>query len=203
MKAWGIVVAAGRGSRFGGPKHELQLMGQPLWDWARRSLLEGGVSEVVVVGPVLDGIPGGERRRDSVAAGLAVVPAAVEAIVVHDAARPLARPDLVGRVLERLTIGDASGVVPGIPVPDTLKQVRADRVVATIERDALISVQTPQAFLAPALRRAHAAADDEDVSDDALLLERAGEVVVWVEGDPGNLKVTYPDDLRVIEAMIR
>jgi len=202
MTAWGIVVAAGRGSRFGGAKHGLQLNGRPLWEWARSSLLEGGVSEVVVVGPVPGGVPGGGRRRDSVAAGLALIPESVSSIVVHDAARPLANPELVARVLERLHVGDVAGVVPGVAVRDTLKQVEAGRVVATIDRQPLISVQTPQAFLLAALRAAHVA-DDVDAPDDAMLLERAGEAVAWVEGDPGNLKVTYPDDLRVLEAMVR
>jgi len=156
----------------------------------------------VVVGPVPGGIPGGDRRRDSVAAGLALIPESVAVVVVHDAARPLASADLVGRVLERLAVGDVAGVVPGIQVRDTLKRIEGDRVVATMDRDTLISVQTPQAFLVAALRAAHAA-DDEDASDDAMLLERAGEAVAWVEGDPGNLKVTYPDDLRVLEAMVR
>ncbi|MGZ8754090.1 MAG: IspD/TarI family cytidylyltransferase [Acidimicrobiia bacterium] len=201
MTAWGIVVAAGTGSRFGQPKHELLLQGRPLWEWARHSLLEGGVSDVVVVGSVPGGIPGGRRRRDSVAAGLGMVPESIQAVVIHDAARPLADPALVVRVLQRLAVGDVAGVVPGVPVRDTLKRVEEDRVVATIDRDDLISVQTPQAFVAAALRAAHAA-DDADASDDAALLERAGASVAWVAGDPGNLKVTYPGDLRILEAMI-
>lgn len=202
MTAWGIVVAAGTGSRFGQPKHELVLRGRPLWDWARGALLEGGVAEVVVVGSVPGGIPGGDRRRDSVAAGMAVIPDSVSAVVVHDAARPLAGPELVVRVLERLAVGDVAGVVPGVPVRDTLKRVEDDRVLITVDRDALISVQTPQAFLLAALRAAHTS-DDTDASDDAALLERAGEAVAWVAGDPGNLKVTYPDDLQILEAMSR
>lgn len=201
MTAWGIVVAAGTGSRFGQPKHALLLQGRPLWEWARHSLLEGGVSDVVVVGSVLGGIPGGRRRRDSVAAGLGMVPESIEAVVIHDAARPLADPALVVRVLRRLAVGDVAGVVPGVPVRDTLKRVEEDRVLATIDRDDLISVQTPQAFVTAALRAAHAA-DDADASDDAALLERAGSSVAWVAGDPGNLKVTYPGDLRILEAMI-
>ena len=194
MTAWGIVVAAGTGSRFGQPKHELVLRGRPLWDWARGALLEGGVAEVVVVGSVPGGIPGGDRRRDSVAAGMAVIPDSVSAVVVHDAARPLAGPELVVRVLERLAVGDVAGVVPGVPVRDTLKRVEDDRVLITVNRDA--------AFLLAALRAA-LASDDTDASDDAALLERAGEAVAWVAGDPGNLKVTYPDDLQILEAMSR
>lgn len=157
---------------------------------------------MIVVGSVPGGIPGGDRRRDSVAAGLAIIPDSVSAVVVHDAARPLAGSELVARVLERLAVGDVAGVVPGVPVRDTLKQVQGDRVVTTVDRDPLISVQTPQAFLIAALRAAHAA-DDADASDDAILLERAGESVAWVAGHPGNLKVTYPADLRTLEAMSR
>ena len=201
MMAWGIVVAAGRGARYGGEKHQILLKGRPLWEWAKQALIDGGVSEVVVVGPVPGGIPGGDRRRDSVAAGLASIPESVSAVVVHDAARPLAPPDLVRRVLDRMAVGDVAGVVPGVPVRDTLKQVAQDRVVATIDRDQLVSVQTPQGFLVAALKDAHAA-DAADASDDAMLLERAGYQVAWIEGDPGNLKVTYPEDLRVLEAML-
>ena len=202
MNAWGIVVAAGSGTRYGGPKHDVQLQGRPLWEWARRSLLEGGVTEVVVVGSVPGGIPGGERRRDSVAAGLAKIPEGADAIVVHDAARPLAGPELVGRVLERLAAGDVAGVVPGVRVRDTLKMVEGDSVVMTVDRDPLISVQTPQAFRASVLRAAYAAGYD-DASDDAGLLERIGATVAWIGGDPGNLKVTYPADLQILEAMLR
>jgi 2-C-methyl-D-erythritol 4-phosphate cytidylyltransferase len=202
MNAWGIVVAAGSGTRYGGPKHDVQLQGRPLWEWARRALIEGGVAEVVVVGSVPGGIPGGERRRDSVAAGLAMIPEGADAIVVHDAARPLAGPELVGRVLERLATGDVAGVVPGVRVRDTLKMVEGDSVVMTVDRDPLISVQTPQAFRASVLRAAYAA-DHDDASDDASLLERIGATVAWTAGDPGNLKVTYPADLQILEAMLR
>ena len=201
MIAWGVVVAAGRGARFGGDKHEVLLKGRPLWEWARAALLDGGVSDVVVVGAVPGGVPGGERRRDSVAAGLATIPKSVSAVVVHDAARPCATPDLVGRVLDRLAVGDVAGVVPAIPVRDTLKKVSGDRVVATVNRDVLVSVQTPQAFSVGALLAAHAA-DDGDASDDAVLLERLGDSVAWIAGDPGNLKVTYPEDLRVLEGLL-
>ncbi len=200
MNVWGVVVAAGAGTRFGVPKHVLTLAGRPLWEWARTALLDGGVADVVVVGPVEGGIPGGRRRRDSVAAGLATVPAEVSHVVVHDAARPLAGPALVRRVLERLSAGDVAAVVPGLPVRDTLKQFAGEEILRTIDRSDVISVQTPQGFVAAELRAAHAAYPG-DVSDDAVLVERRGGRVVWVEGEPANLKVTYPDDLRILKAM--
>lgn len=200
MSVWGIVVAAGVGTRFGGPKHQLLLAGRPLWQWARDALLEGGVAEVIIVGPVPGGVPGGPRRRDSVAAGLAQVPESVRYVLIHDAARPLASAALVRRVLDRLVVGDVAGVVPGLPVRDTLKEVSDERVSGTVDRSRLISVQTPQGFTTSDLRVAHAAGD-EDASDDALLVERQGGTIVWVEGEPGNLKLTYPEDLPLLEAL--
>lgn len=197
---WAILVAAGQGDRFGGSKHEADLDGAPLWSHAERALRSGGADEVVVVGDVPGGIAGGRRRRDSVARGLEHVPAEVRFVLVHDAARPLASPALVERVIERLRAGDAAGVVPAVPVRDTLKDTDGDVVVGTVDRSRLVAVQTPQGFLAEALRRAHAAGDD-DASDDARLLEAIGERVVTVPGDPENLKVTYPEDLVLIRLL--
>ena len=96
---WGIVVAGGAGLRFGGPKHSMELQNRPLWSWGRDTLVEAGISHVIVVGPVPGGIPGGNRRRDSVAAGLAEIPEDVDYVVIHDAARPLVRPEDVARVV--------------------------------------------------------------------------------------------------------
>jgi 2-C-methyl-D-erythritol 4-phosphate cytidylyltransferase len=200
LTVWGIVVAAGAGQRFGGAKHELELRGLPLWAWARRSLLAGGVGDVVVVGPVQGGVPGGERRQDSVAAGLAAVPETADFILVHDAARPLAGPDLVRRVAQRLLHGDADGVVPVVPVRDTLKRISEDVVTATLDRSLLRAAQTPQGFRAAALRDAHRRFQGE-ATDDAAMVEAIGGTVVTVMGDPGNIKLTYPEDLRLLEAL--
>lgn len=197
MRTAGILVAAGRGRRFGGPKHAVELKGLPLWEWGRRALLDGGVDEVVMVGPVPDGIPGGRRRRDSVAAGLGLVSADV--VLVHDAARPLATPKLTARIIERLAVGDAEGVVPAVAVRDALKRVEGERVTATIE--GAMAVQTPQGFLVEALRRSHEL-DDEDAADDAALLERAGYRVVAILGEHHNLKITYRSDLRRAESFL-
>lgn len=201
MTVAGIVVAAGRGERFGLPKAGIVLRDRPLWQWGRDALLHGGVTEVVVVGDVPGGIPGGERRRDSVAAGLAAISADATHVVVHDAARPLATPDLVRALLERISVGDVAAVVPAVPVRDTMKRVRADRVVETVDRDGLVSVQTPQAFTVAALRSAHAAGD-EDASDDALLVERIGGSVATIMGEVHNLKITFPDDLLLADRLL-
>ena len=198
--AWGIVVAGGRGDRFGGPKQFELLGGEPLWEWARRSLVEAGVTHVVVVGEIDGAVEPGLRRRDSVAAGLAEVPDGAEYILVHDAARPLATPALVERVLARLRQGDVAGVIPANAVRDATKRVEGQRVVAAVDRDDLVTVQTPQGFVAEVLRRAHATVEG-DAADDAELVAGLDEVVVYVEGEITNLKVTVPEDLRLVEAI--
>ncbi|MDX1689606.1 MAG: IspD/TarI family cytidylyltransferase [Acidimicrobiia bacterium] len=201
MTPHGIVVAAGAGTRFGGTKHTALLGGVPLWRRAARALEDAGIDDVLVVGDVPGGIPGGARRRDSVRAGLAEVPVFVEFVLVHDAARPLATAALVRRIVDRLALGDVEGVVPAVPIRDTVKTVADGRVAATVDRSGLVAVQTPQGFRRDALLAAHDASD-EDASDDALLVERAGGSVAVVEGDPSNLKVTFPDDLAVAEALL-
>lgn len=196
MHVWGIVVAAGSGTRFGEPKHELVLGGSALWRRAVDALESGGTSNVVVVGDVPGGLPGGERRRDSVRAGLAVIPTEVEWVLIHDAARPLARHSLIRRVLDRAATGDVDGVIPTIPLTDTIKVIRGEVVAATVERSSLVAAQTPQAFRLDVLQGAHDE-DDDDATDDASLVERAGGIVVQVRGDSSNIKITYPEDLEI------
>jgi len=196
MRTWGIVVAAGSGSRFGGPKHQLKLDDRPLWVWARDALIDGGAEQVTLVGPVPGGVAGGVRRQDSVAAGLAEVPDGVDVIAVHDAARPLASPDLVLRLIDALASPEVHGAVPVVPVRDTIKQVESGRVVATLDRSSLVAVQTPQVFRAEWLRRAHASVVGS-ATDDAAMVEAIGGTVVTVPGEPAAVKITYPDDVVV------
>ena len=201
MKLFGIVVAAGIGERFGRPKADISLAGRPLWQWAVSALQDGGCALNVVVGELPGGIPGGARRRDSVAAGLAAAPADTTHVLVHDAARPLASPELVASVIKRLAAFDVQAVIPAVPVRDTLKYVSNSVVERTVDRSGLMSVQTPQGFAIAALRAAHAD-DDSDVTDDAVLIERGGGVVAVVAGEDLNLKITYPDDLAIVEGII-
>jgi len=199
---WGIVLAAGTGSRFGGRKQHVEIAGRTLWQWAASALRAAGVDNLAVVGPVAGGIDGGPRRRDSVAAGLAAVPDHVTYVAVHDAARPLAPPDMIRRLVDLIRTSNADGVVPGLAVADTIKRVDADgTVIATVDRSDLVAVQTPQLFRAASLREAHAA-DASDATDDAALIERWGGVVRVAEGDPANLKITYPIDLALAVAVI-
>lgn len=201
MRTFGIVVAAGSGERFGRPKAEVEVGGIAMWVRARDALAAGGCDPIVVVGDVPGGIRGGDRRRDSVAAGLAAGPAEATHVVVHDAARPLATSGLVAAVISRLAEGDVIAVVPGVPVRDTLKRVSENRVVTTVDRSDLVVVQTPQGFELTALLDAHASSG-VDASDDALLIELAGGDVAIVPGQPDNLKITYPEDLAVAEALL-
>jgi len=198
---YGILVAAGRGERFGGPKHLVEIGGMPMWERARDALVHGGVGELVIVGDVPGGIEGGKRRRDSVAAGLAVLPKSASFVLVHDAARPLATSDLVRRVIDRLLSGGVDAVVPVIPVRDTLKRVGDGWVLGTVERSGISVAQTPQGFKATVLRSAHAASD-EDASDDAALVERLGGSVATVEGEASNVKITFPGDVALAEALL-
>ena len=219
------MVAGGSGRRFGGRKQFLPLAGYPVASWsvrAARTVADG----VVLVVPAADAedptgtlgavpsagstgdaalgattvVTGGATRADSVRAGLAAVPDDASVVVVHDAARPLAGADLFAAVVDAVRTGDTDGVVPVVPVADTLKRVVGNRVAATLDRADLVAVQTPQAFAATALRAAHAAGGD--ATDDAGLLELAGLVVGTVPGDPGNLKLTRPEDLALALALL-
>lgn len=219
---WAIVAAGGEGRRLGAtvPKAFVAYRGRPLLA-AAISLLEDhpAVDGVVLVvpagweepaalladelaaGKVSAAVAGGDTRAASVAAGLEQVPPAAAAVLVHDAARPLATGELVSRVLAALA--DADGAVPGLPVTDTVKRVADGRVVETIDRGSLVAVQTPQAFRAEALRRAHAV-DPQTLAaatDCAALVEAAGLRVAVVPGDPSNLKLTVAGDVAVAERM--
>jgi 2-C-methyl-D-erythritol 4-phosphate cytidylyltransferase len=201
MSIWGIVVAAGIGRRFGGTKHLVELDGRPLWRWAVDTLDRSGLDGILVVGDVPGGIPGGRRRQDSVAAGLARVPDSATAILVHDAARPLASPALVARLIEALVRPGVDGVVPGVALRDTIKRVEQGSVSETIDRSSLVAVQTPQAFTADSLRRAHAEVT-ADVTDDAAMVEAIGGSIAVVEGEQHNIKVTYPTDLAIARVLL-
>lgn len=134
------------------------------------------------------------------AAGLSQIPDDDGLVLVHDAARPLASAVLVRRVLSKLSAG-IDGVVPALPVRDTLRRSVEGRVTETVDRSNLFAVQTPQGFPVATLRAAHAATD-EDATDDAVLVERLGGDVVVVEGEPGNVKITFPEDLQLAEALL-
>ena len=206
-----MVVAAGRGVRFGRRKQYARLAGRSVLEWSVAAATEACVGVVVVLPPedvaAVGGdlhevvvVPGGETRSASVRSGLDAVPSAVEVVAVHDAARPLAGADVWARVLAAVSAG-ADAAIPVVPVTDTIKQVDGTGSVRTLDRDSLVAVQTPQAFRADVLRRAHAGAGE--ATDDAALVEALGGRVVLVEGGVDNLKMTTTADLLVAEALAR
>lgn len=221
MSVWAILVAAGRGERLGldQPKAFAKLGDEPLlaeplrrldaceWvdsivlvapaGWEEPAIL---LAEEVGAGKVGACVAGGETRTESVRHGLAEVSDDALVVLVHDAARPLLTDEVVERVLEPLREG-WDGAVPGLPVADTLKRADAQRgVQASVSREGLWAVQTPQAFAADVLRRAYAR--EGTATDCAGLVEAAGGRVRVVDGDPKLLKVTTESDLATVSAWL-
>jgi 2-C-methyl-D-erythritol 4-phosphate cytidylyltransferase len=216
VTATAILAAAGSGERLGAdvPKAFVDLAGRPMLEWSLSALrAAAAVGEILVTTPngttgTVPSVPGatpvegGPSRSESVRNALARV--ATELVVVHDAARPLAAPDLFDAVLATLERDSgAAGVVAATPVTDTTKEAGEDHVVErTLERSRLWAVQTPQAFRTDALREALDSPDLANASDDAMLVERAGGRVLVHPSPPENLKVTTPLDLRVAELLL-
>jgi 2-C-methyl-D-erythritol 4-phosphate cytidylyltransferase len=212
-----LVLAAGSGERLaaGVPKAYVEIGGIPI---VRRSAEAACAAElvdgIVVAGPpghearveaLLERlgkpvrvVAGGSSRQASAAAALAAAGEA-EAVVVHDAARALCRPELFDQCL--LELDEVEAVCVAVRVTDTIKDVERDVVHTTLDRARLVAVQTPQAFRTDLYRRAHAAAHTE-ATDDAALVEAIGARVRVIPGDPANIKVTTPDDLIVAEALL-
>jgi 2-C-methyl-D-erythritol 4-phosphate cytidylyltransferase len=213
-----LLVAAGRGERLGadGPKAFVVLAGRPMLEWSLDALRAVAAVERIVVA-LPEGVPapagtigvaGGAQRSHSVRAALAAsgVGPDDEAVIVHDAARPLATPALFERALDALAVRRCDAVVAAARVTDTIKRAGGDgRVAETLDRSALWAVQTPQVFRRAALARALAQPDAAlaAATDDAGLVEQAGGRVHVVESPAENLKVTTPVDLRLAELLLR
>jgi 2-C-methyl-D-erythritol 4-phosphate cytidylyltransferase / 2-C-methyl-D-erythritol 2,4-cyclodiphosphate synthase len=226
-KPWALVLAAGQGNRMaestgGTAKQFLPWRGVPLfWHAARAMSSSACVAGIVFVFPASQieqanelladlqkhddlGLPwvsacGGALRQDSVRLGLAALPVRPASVLVHDAARPFLTPALVRSVCHELAQG-AAGVIPAISVTDTIKTVENGRVTATLPRDGLAAVQTPQGFQLQTLLDAHAHALEAGlaVTDDASLLEALGFEVRVIQGEAANVKITRPEDLDLL-----
>jgi 2-C-methyl-D-erythritol 4-phosphate cytidylyltransferase len=220
---WAVLAAAGTGERLGSdrPKAFVKLGGRVLlaeslerlesseWieaivivapvGWEEPSIL---LAEELSAGKVNACVPGGPTRADSVRAGVAEVPEEAAVILVHDAARPF----LPGEVIERVVtaLGDGwDGAVPALQIPDTVKRTGdGGRVLETLDRTGLVAVQTPQAFLASALRRGFSA-NTASATDCAALVEASGGRVRVVEGDTRLVKVTTSSDLALVERLLQ
>jgi 2-C-methyl-D-erythritol 4-phosphate cytidylyltransferase len=216
-----LIAAAGSGERLGidRPKAFAALGGRPLLaesldrldrcelvdaivvaappGWEEPSIL---LAEELAASKVVACVTGGATRAESVAAALAEVPEEALVVLVHDAARPLLDHAMVERLLAPLGEG-FDGAVPVLPVADTLKRVRDGAVLDTVDRTGLATAQTPQAILAPMLRRAFEG-DLAGATDCASLVERIGGRIAVVDGDPRLLKITTPEDLALVESWL-
>jgi 2-C-methyl-D-erythritol 4-phosphate cytidylyltransferase len=221
LSVWAVLAAAGRGERLGfdRPKAFAPLGSRPLLaeslerledsDWIDRIVIAAPpeweepcilVAEELGAGKVGSVVTGGDSRSESVRLALAEVPEDAAVALVHDAARPLLPGEVIERVLAPLPEG-WDGVVAALPMPDTVKKVEGDRVVETVPRDDLVAVQTPQAFVAAALRDA-LSGDVSTASDCSSLVEARGGRVKIVEGDRRLLKVTDVEDLALVESWL-
>lgn len=212
MRIAAILVAAGSGSRFGAetPKQFLAIAGLPVIRHAAMALAQVDLLQPVgdndAIGAALAGIrhlpivPGGRTRQDSVRAGLeALVPHAPDVVLVHDAARPVIPAGTIAALLNALE--QAPGAIPAVPVADTLKRATDGVIQQTVPREGLFRAQTPQAFRFPALLAAHRSGL-VGATDDASLLEAAGQAVAIVPGSDDNIKLTYPEDLARLERIM-
>ena len=218
MRFSAVIAAAGSGRRAGGdrPKQWRLLAGKPVLRWSAEGLAAAGAERLIVA--VAEGeetsatealaglanvtvIRGGAERADSVVAGLTALKAsAPEAVLIHDAARPFVQPRHVAALLRALESAD--GAVPVLAVADTLKRTGDDQRLSTVSREGLLRVQTPQAFRYELLSKGYAAWDEPaPPTDDAAPVERAGGRVVAAPGDPMLMKLTYPEDFAMAEAL--
>ena len=226
MRVNAVIVAAGEGRRMGAnvPKPFLSLGGRPLilhtlsrfaTSQVRKLVLVAAASDIskypalIQSDPQLGGLEfvfqaGGHRRQDSVRHGLSRLDSDCEVVVIHDGARPFVAPEIIDRCVEAAFREGA--VVVGVPVSSTVKVVSSDRYVReTPPRESLWEIQTPQAFRTEIIREAFqkATAKDEEVTDDATLVERLGKRVALLEGHRTNIKITVPEDLLFAEALLR
>jgi 2-C-methyl-D-erythritol 4-phosphate cytidylyltransferase/2-C-methyl-D-erythritol 2,4-cyclodiphosphate synthase len=214
-----LIVAAGRGQRFGGsgPKQYAPLRGEPLLRRTLRAFsCHPGIGDIAVAIhpddadlfqaaaaglPRVTSVTGGTTRQESVRLGLEALAAkAPDLVLIHDGARPMIEAGLIDRVLAGLT--SAEGVLPVVPVIDTLKRLDGVTIVATVARENLVRAQTPQGFRFSVILAAHRAHAGESLTDDASVMERAGHKIITVAGDETNIKVTSMDDLARVNELL-
>lgn len=221
-KSIGVVVAGGSGKRMGGTirKQFLEIQGKPILIHTLEKFDQSsGVEGVILVVPredietsrnlishwgirkVINFIPGGDERQDSVRNGLAVVPEDVAFVVIHDGVRPFISPYKIDELVKEVKIHGA--VIPVIPVSDTIKRIENDQVTETMNREILMLVQTPQCFRKDWILKAYQRAYQDGFmqTDDAVLVERLGYIVHTIPGEITNIKITTSWDLNIAETI--
>jgi len=213
-----VLAAAGFGHRFGSeiPKQFQEFEGTPIYLHAFARIALFTDFQVIVTNHDqadrvrsriranpdwidVQVVPGGETRQESVRLGVRTLPPQVTRVLVHDAARPFVSPELVERVLGGLD--DTQACIPACPISETVKRIQGRHIVRTLDRDRLVLAQTPQAFQRDLLEEVLEWASQEGVegTDEASLVELMGKPVKWVDGDPANLKITWPGDLATAD----
>lgn len=222
MKADAIIVAAGRSTRFGGgtPKQFVSVCGRPLLVWTvKRFEQASSIRAITIVAPVefvesvigmmsserfakvRQIVAGGETRSQSVLAGLRTCPDSRGLVAIHDGARPLVAPTDIDRVVSAASAGEAA--ILAIPASDAIKRTSDGVIRSTIDRTELYYAQTPQVFEVGVILKAHESIGDQSFADDAALVEEQGVRVQIVEPTHPNIKVTRPEDLLMVEAMLQ
>jgi 2-C-methyl-D-erythritol 4-phosphate cytidylyltransferase len=217
MKTVAIIVAGGRGKRMGRPKQFLKIAGKPMLAWTvdafqRVKAVDGiilvaaenqlDLAKKIRASKIIAVVPGGKLRQDSVRNGLAALPKGVQVVLVHDGARPAVPATVINGTIKAAKQHGAA--IAAVPLKDTVKRVarREARVKETLNREELWAAQTPQTFTAPIIARAYEALT-HNVTDDAAAVEKLGIPVTVVMGSYTNLKVTTPDDLPIMAAILK
>ena len=216
-----IIAAAGSGNRMGSgiPKQFMEIQGKPIlartieafeknaftddiYVVVNRDHVERCIREYCGVGKVRQIVPGGPERQDSVYAALSVIPGDVDYILIHDGARPFVTEEVINALI--VSTANHGAAVTAVPVKDTVKEAEEAIFTATLDRDRLYSVQTPQGFQRELLKAAYEKAFAENFygTDDAVLVEKMGEKVYLVKGDYHNIKITTKEDMIIGEAIL-
>jgi 2-C-methyl-D-erythritol 4-phosphate cytidylyltransferase len=222
MKVGVVIVCAGKGNRLGArDKVSILISGEPLLSYSLKAFSRiKQVKQVVIVvskknisfaQTIIDSpafrkyninvVKGGKERQDSVKSGLKALDESIDYVLIHDGARPLVSKSLINRMLKALSSSDA--VICALSARDTLKRVNSDNIVVkTIDRSSIVSVQTPQAFKRDVIMKAYRNWRKACSFDDAQAVEELGVKIKVVEGEVGNFKVTYPQDLKLANLII-
>jgi 2-C-methyl-D-erythritol 4-phosphate cytidylyltransferase len=217
MKTVAIIVAGGQGKRMGRPKQFIKIAGKPMLAWTvdafQRTKAIDGI--ILVVAPdqldygakikaskIIAVVPGGRQRQDSVRSGLTALPKGVQIVLIHDGARPAVSAATINGTIKAARQHGAA--IAAVPLKDTIKQVarREMQIVKTLDRSELWAAQTPQTFTVPVINKAYETLE-HDVTDDAAAVERLGIPVTIVMDSYANLKVTTPEDLSIMAAILK